>query len=142
MDLEKIKELREFKKEKEQFSEREKQITSPTVTDISLVKTIYDIFWEILEERDCPPRRGSIMHRKKFFFVIISLYCPSYFIGYKMPRGLRRELASLFGYNSQPNISNLCHNIVDQYVIYKDLRSEVNGIIEQITERLKNEGYI
>lgn len=142
MDIEKIRELREFKKEKEQFSEREKQITAPTVTDISLVNKIYDIFWEILEERNCPPRRGSIMQRKKFFFVIISLYCPSYFIGSKMPKGLRRELSTLFKYNGPSTVSDLCHSIVDQYVIYKDLRQDVNALIEGITDRLKNEGYI
>ena len=142
MDLEKIRELRELKKKKEQIDEQEKQITTPVVTDISLVKKIYDIFWEILEERDFPPRRGSIMQRKKFFFVIISLYCPSYFIGSKMSKGLRNELSTLFKYNGPSTVSDLCHSIVDQYVIYKDLRQDINSIIEEITSRLKDEGYI
>ena len=142
MNIENIKELRELKRQKEEIEDKENQMTTPVVTDLSLVKVIYGWFWEIMEERCCPPRRGSTMQRKKFLFIIIYLYCPRYFIGAKMPSGLRGVLSKLFGYNSPSAISDLCHSIVDQYLIYREIRRDVTDIIDKITVRLKNGGYI
>ena len=142
MNLENIKELRELKEKKKELSEREHELTEPVVTDLSLVRKIYDFFWEIMEERDCPHRRGSTMQRKKFLFIIISLYCPRYFSGAKMSKGLRDELSKLFGYSSPSAVSDLCHCIVDQYMIYKSIRQDVSEIIDKIIERLKENHLI
>ena len=139
MDLETIKRLRELKEKKEKIEEQIK--STSTITDISLIRKIFEMFSNIVGG-DFSPINCSIENRKKIFLVIISLYCPMYFTGSKMSWGVRKEIASLFKYNSQTNVSNLCHNAVDQYLVYKDLRLEINPIITEIVSRLKKEGCI
>lgn len=139
MDLETIKRLRELKEKKEKIEEQIK--STSIINDIYLIRKIFEMFSNIVGG-DFSPMHCSIDNRKKFFLVIISLYCPMYFTGSKMSWGVRKEIASLFKYNSQTNVSNLCHNAVDQYLIYKDFRLEINPIIDEIVSRLKKEGCI
>ena len=142
MDLEYINNLKKIKKEKELIIKKERELTKPIITDFSLLPKIHDIFWDILEERDCPPRKGSSLQKKKFFLVVMVLCSPSYFVGEKMGKGLRRALLKISEYHYPSNLSYTCKSIVDQYLIYKDLRTEISDLTSQITERLKDEGYI
>ena len=87
MNIETIRELKELKKEKDKLVKRENELTNPTLTDFSLIKVIYDYFWKIMEERNCSPRRESIIQRKKFLFIILNLYSPEYFCNKNMAYG-------------------------------------------------------
>lgn len=142
MNLETIRELKELKKEKNKIKDRESELTRPLLSDLSLINTIYTWFWEIMDERDRPPKRESILQRKKFLFIILYLYFPKYFLGIKMPKGLRVYLSNIVGYENPTMISHMCHDIVDQYMIYKDIRKDVSDMSQRIVIHLKECGYI
>lgn len=142
MNIDEIKELRELKKKKEEIEEKANTLTVPIVTDLSLIPTIYEYFWEIMESRYCPPVRELTMQRKKFLFIIINFYCPKYFGGAKMSKGLREELSKLFEYSSPSAISDLCHSIVNQYLIYKTIRQDISDLVDNITEKLQENNLL
>lgn len=135
MDLEYINNLKKIKKEKELILEKEREITKPIITDFSLLAKIRTIFLSSQKSKGC-------LSNNVFFLVVMALYSPSYYVGYKMENRLRRELLKISKYRYPNNISYVCRCAVDQYMIYKDLRAETSDIINQIISTLKNDGDI
>lgn len=50
-----IVELKSIREQKSRLSEREQELSSPILTDFSLIPEIYEWFREILSGADCPP---------------------------------------------------------------------------------------
>lgn len=50
-----IVELKSIREQKSRLSEREQELSSPILTDFSLIPVIYDWFKELLAGMDCPP---------------------------------------------------------------------------------------
>ena len=143
MTVEEIKELREIKNQRDKLENRYRELTKPILTDISLIDEIYNIFWEIMDERCCPPRKGSVRQTKKFLFLIVNLYSPRIFYGKKMYSGIRIKLSHVLGYEKSPTaIGNLCRGICDQFVLYKDTSEDLSSLLNQVTSILKERGYI
>ena len=68
-----IVELKSIREQKSRLSEREQELSSPILTDLSLIPEIYDWFREILSRTDCPPNPDSVTQRKKSFHCAIPL---------------------------------------------------------------------
>ena len=69
-----IVELKSIREQKSRLSEREQELSSPILTDFSLIPEIYEWFREILSGADCPPNPESVTQRKKFLFIVLFLF--------------------------------------------------------------------
>ena len=72
-----IVELKSIREQKSRLSEREQELSSPILTDFSLIPEIYDWFKDLLAGMDCPPNPESVTQRKKFLFIVLFLFAPS-----------------------------------------------------------------
>lgn len=132
-----IAEIKSIREQKSRLSERERELTKPTLTDLEMIGTLYEWFKEILESRDCPGRVESVTQRKKFIFIILFLYSPSALAGGKMKNGLRDKLAEVLGVNAQTAISDNRNGLLFSYGLYRYFRQDVDWIYGGILERLK-----
>lgn len=137
-----IVELKSIREQKSRLSEREQELSSPTLTDFSLIPEIYDWFKDILSDTGCPPNIESVTQRKKFLFIILFLFAPSVLAGGKMPFGLRNEFSKTLEVHSKSTISDNCADVVFLYQNYSDFRQDIEYLYSQILERLKVKGLI
>ena len=133
-----IAEIKSIREQKSKLSEREKELTEPTLTDLNMIETLYGWFQEIISQKEIF-RSGNVTQRKKFIFIILFLYSPSTLAGGKMKNGLRDKLAEVLGVNAQTTISNNCNNLVFSYQLYKYFRQDVDWIYGEMMERIKLE---
>ncbi len=61
-----IVELKSIREQKSRLSEREQELSSPILTDFTLIPEVYEWFRDILSGADCPPNPESVTQRKKF----------------------------------------------------------------------------
>ena len=132
-----IVELKSIREQKSRLSEREQELASPILTDLSLIPEIYDWFKELLAGMDCPPNLESVTQRKKFLFIVLFLFAPSVLAGGRLPNGIRAEIAGVFPDVSPCVISNNIADVSFIYQQYKDFRQDIEFIYNQVLERLK-----
>lgn len=137
-----IVELKSIREQKSRLSEREQELASPILTDLSLIPEIYDWFKELLAGMDCPPNPESVTQRKKFLFIVLFLFAPSVLAGGRLPNGIRAEIAGVFPDVSPCVISNNIADVSFIYQQYKDFRQDIEFIYNQVLEKLKIKGLI
>lgn len=137
-----ISELKSIREQKSRLSEREAELSTPVLTDLSLIPMVYEWFNDIQSGRDCSPRKESVHQRKKFIFVILNLYSPSTLAGGKITKGVRDKISDLFVGCSPSNISHNCADVTFQFQQYKEFRRDIEYIYTEIVNRLKVEGLI
>ena len=130
-----IVELKSIREQKSRLSEREQELSSPILTDFSLIPEIYEWFREILSGADCPPNPESVTQRKKFLFIVLFLFG-------RLPNGIRAEISGVFPDVSPCVISNNIADVSFIYQQYKDFRQDIEYLYCQIVERLKSKGLI
>lgn len=132
-----IVELKSIREQKSRLSEREQELASPILTDLSLIPEIYDWFKELLAGIDCPPNPESVTQRKKFLFIVLFLFAPSVLAGGRLPNGIRAEISGVFPDVSPCVISNNIADVSFIYQQYKDFRQDIEFIYNQVLEKLK-----
>ena len=137
-----IVELKSMREQKSRLSEREQELASPILTDLSLIPEIYDWFKELLAGMDCPPNLESVTQRKKFLFIVLFLFAPSVLAGGRLPNGIRAEISGVFPDVSPCVISNNIADVSFIYQQYKDFRQDIEFIYNQVLEKLKIKGLI
>ena len=137
-----IVELKSIREQKSRLSEREQELVSPILTDLSLIPEIYDWFKELLAGMDCPPNLESVTQRKKFLFIVLFLFAPSVLAGGRLPNGIRAEISGVFPDVSPCVISNNIADVSFIYQQYKDFRQDIEFIYNQVLEKLKIKGLI
>lgn len=137
-----IVELRSIREQKSRLSEREQELASPILTDLSLIPEIYGWFKDVLAGMDCPPNPESVTQRKKFLFIVLFLFAPSVLAGGRLPNGIRAEIAGVFPDVSPCVISNNIADVSFIYQQYKDFRQDIEFIYNQVLEKLKIKGLI
>lgn len=137
-----IVELRSIREQKSRLSEREQELASPILTDLSLIPEIYGWFKELLAGMDFPPNPESVTQRKKFLFIVLFLFAPSVLAGGRLPNGIRAEIAGVFPDVSPCVISNNIADVSFIYQQYKDFRQDIEYLYNQIVEILKVKGLI
>ena len=142
LDFNKIIRLKKIRIEKSELSEEESSLTSPILSDKSLVRDIYQIFIELQTNRGCPPCIDSVHQRKKFIFIILYLFSPSTLAGGKTVYGIRSEIAKVLGIQSECTISNNCEDVVFLYQNYADFSGDIEYLYTEIVNRLKFKGLI
>lgn len=135
--MEELKKIFLLEKEEKEFLEKKNLILSPKFTDVNLIPKIYEIFIQVLGERDCPPRIDSSRTKKKFIFVILALFSPKKLIGGKIARDVRDKLAELMKC-SKYAVSHQCENLSFEYLHYHGFSDSVDDVINKVLEMLKN----
>lgn len=137
-----IMELKAIREQKSRLSEREQELSSPILTDLSLIPDIYSWFKDIVADTDSPSNPDGVMQRKKFLFIVLFLYAPSSLAGGRLPNGIRAELANVFPDVSPCVISNNIANVSFIYQQYKNFRQDIEYLYSQILEKLISKGLI
>ena len=137
-----VSELKTIREQKSRLSERENEISTPIIFDLSYIKIIYEWFCEIRGERNCPGRNESVHIRKQFIFIILFLYSPSTLAGGRMPVGLRDAIAEAVDLKDITFISHNVETVVFMYQNYKDFRQDIEYLYTEIINRLKIKGLI
>ena len=132
-----IVELKSIREQKSRLSEREQELSSPILTDFSLISEIYEWFKDFLAGMACPPNPDSVTLRKKFLFIVLFLFAPSVLAGGRLPNGIRAEISHVFPDVSPCVISNNITDVSFIYQQYKDFRQEIEYLYKQILERLR-----
>ena len=131
-----------IREQKSRLSERESELSSPILSDTSMISEVYSMFCKVLSERDCPPRTDNVYQRKKFLFIALFLFAPSVLAGGRLPNGIRAELARIFPDVSPCVISNNITDVLFIYQNYKDFRQDIEYLYNKILEWLKAKGLI
>ena len=135
-----IMELKAIREQKSRLSERERELSSALLHDVSLIPElipeIYSWFKDILAERPCPPNPENVTQRKKFLFIVLFLFAPSVLAGGRIPNGIRAEISHVFPDVSPCVISNNIADVSFIYQQYKDFRQDIEYLYNQIVERL------
>lgn len=137
-----IMELKAIREQKSRLSERERELSSALLHDVSLIPEIYVWFKDILAERPCPPNPENVTQRKKFLFIVLFLFAPSVLAGGRIPNGIRAEISHVFPDVSPCVISNNIADVSFIYQQYKNFRQDIEFIYNQVLERLKIKGVI
>ena len=138
----KIAEIKSIREQKSRLSEREKELTEPTLTDLDMIGQLWEWFREIISDRDCPGRVESAYQRKKFIFIVLFLFAPSVLAGGRMPNGLRDKIAEAIDLKDITFISHNIETIVFLRQKDKYFRRDIEYIYTEIVDRLKVEGLI
>ena len=137
-----IMELKSIREQKSRLSERENELTSPDLKDLSLIPQIYEWFKDIICERNCAPRVDSVIQRKKFLFIVLFLFSPSVLAGGRLPNGIRAALTEVFNDLSPCVISNNISDVLFIYQQYRDFRQDIEYLYTEIVNRLRAKGLI
>ena len=137
-----IMELKAIREQKSRLSEREQELSSPILTDLSLIPDIYSWFNDIVAETDSPSNPDGVMQRKKFLFIVLFLYAPSSLAGERLPNGIRAEIAKVFPDVSPCVISNNIADVSFIYQQYKNFRQDIESIYRRIMEKVQAKEYI
>jgi len=130
-DLTKIERLISAKRDIEQ---QEKELI--VLTDIQQVSKIKSWFDEIICSHSFP-KPGTVQYRQLFIFIIFLLYSPKSLFRYKMPRGLRREIATSLNVRNGQIISDNSANVRFLYTTYADFRDQADYLYSEILFRLE-----
>lgn len=123
-----IEELKNIRDLKSKLSERESELATPVLSEITLISDLYSLFKTLCTEKN------KVLYRRKFLFIILRLFAPSSLVGTKLPNGLRAELAKLFSETTPYVLSNDIRNILFFYQHYEEFRNDVNKNYAKIKE--------
>lgn len=137
-----IEQIKLVKEKKEKLSRIEQNLSSPILTDKSLIPEIYELFKRVLSEQDFSPMPESPHQRKKFVFVILFLYSPKTLAGYHSPRRLRDAIAKAIGLRDVTFISNNIETVAFLSQNDKYFKEDIEYLYTEIITRLKIKGLI
>lgn len=137
-----IEQIKLVKEKKEKLSRIEQNLSSPILTDKSLIPEIYELFKRVLSEQDFSPMPESPHQRKKFVFVILFLYSPKTLAGYHSPRGLRDAIAKAIGLRDVTFISNNIETVAFLSQNDKYFKGDIEYLYTEILNRLEIKGLI
>ncbi|CUQ22977.1 hypothetical protein [Bacteroides thetaiotaomicron] len=137
-----IEQIKLVKEKKEKLSRIEQNLSSPILTDKSLIPEVYELFKRVLSEQDFSPMPESPHQRKKFVFVILFLYSPKTLAGYHSPRGLRDAIAKAIGLRDVTFISNNIETVAFLSQNDKYFKEDIEYLYTEIITRLKIKGLI
>lgn len=137
-----ISEIKSIREQKSRLSERERELSTPVLSDMSYIKEIYQWFCELNGERGCPGRNESAHQRKKFIFIILFLYAPSVLADGRTPIGLRDVIAEVTNMTDNTFISHNIKTVVVMFHHDKHFRHSIDYLYTEIINRLKIKGLI
>lgn len=137
IDFGKVISLKKVMVDKEDLEMRERKLSSPMLTDRSLIPTLYEVFKDFVKESGGKPLQAH--QRRKFVFIAIYLYFPKALVGGKMSKNLRNDISKAIpDVKSHSVISTDILTSMFMYQNYKDFRKDVDGMFERIVCHLRS----
>ncbi|MCM0314272.1 hypothetical protein [Bacteroides fragilis] len=135
--IDQITDAKSIKELQESLEYRRKLLSTPILSDLRLIETIYDIFNAIESTKSIPPRKGSVNQRKKFCFIALRLYSPATILfGDQMIKGLRKKIAEILGVRAFSSISDYCEDVIFLYKTYKSFRPNMDYLYKEMLSQL------
>lgn len=138
--LQLIDELRLVRKHRARLTERERELSSPRLTDPDLIPEIYEWFRSALPEADAASSSDTPIRRREFLLIVLALFAPCALAGDRLPNGIRSALSAALPNVSPCVISNSIADATFFYRHYKEFRQETDRLYIHILERLKEKG--
>lgn len=133
MDVSKIRSAKDTMDKIEELKETVKVALAPVLTDTTLIAKVYGLYKSYVAEKG---EEMDVIHRKRFLFIAVYLFCPSVLVGGKMPMGLREKLSNVMRINSASTISNEVVSLLFLYGCYQDFRDGVNEAFAYISSEM------
>lgn len=133
-----VRNIRKAREELRAAIGREADLCVPLLTDYTLLPDIYRMFCELLGATEIK----SVDDRKMFIFIVQYLYAPRNLFGCKMPKRLRKEIASVLGMNAMSAVSDNGRNNLFNYQVYTQFRTKVNHLFDAIVDILREKGHV
>lgn len=132
-----IEELRLVRERRARLTERERELSSPRLTDPALIPEIYGWFRSALSEADAAPDPDTPIRRREFLFIVLVLFAPRALVGDRLPNGIRSALSTALPDVSPCVISNNIADATFFYRHYKVFRQEVERLYAHVLGRLE-----
>lgn len=137
IDFSKIEELKSVRERKSLLSKKENELSRP-ILDVKYMKTIYDIFSELTKGT----HENRVIKRKKFIFIAMYLFSPASLANGKTQKGVRESICKVLEMRSRSAISGNLSDVVLQYKVYPEFKSDIDSIFSEIVEELKSKGIV
>lgn len=131
IDIGKIERIEHICKEEQRLERERRTITCDAAYSLENLKVVYAITRAKAAERRFD--RGKT--RECFLFVAMYIFDPVSIVK-KMRRGLRSDLAVMLGVREN-NVSKITKHILFHYRLYKDFRSDVDDIHDEVMTTLR-----
>ena len=113
----------------------EREHTSPLLSNMSMIRNIYDIYKGTLRRIDPSADPRDTINRKKFLFVVLYLYSPETLCGSIIKHRLREHFSSVLQC-APTSVSRDCADARVFYDNYPDFRNDVNMILSDVVDAL------
>lgn len=119
---------KELQIEIEKLLERQKDLTTPTLSDFALLPQIK----EMVEQR------MEVGAKVIYYYlpVVVMLYCPKCFLGQAMGNGLRRAMAETMGIKTHSSLSHTWASVGTWLKYNKGYREKVDALFYEVLEKL------
>ncbi len=135
--IDQIADAKSIKELQESLESRREVLSTPILSDLKLISTIYDIFNSIESMKSIPPRKGSVNQRKKFCFIALRLYSPATILfDDQMMKGLRKRIAEVLEVRAVSSISDYCEDVIFLYKTYKSFRPNMDYLYKEMLSQL------
>ena len=125
-----LKEVEQTHRERITIDNKEEELITPLLYDLSRMPEVYECFAALIPSYSKEPLT-SIDNRRVFIFIILRLYCPRVFAGYKLSRGIRDAIANIL--QCEPSlVSHNFRNLSFYYLRYTEFRTKVDNVFTAI----------
>lgn len=131
----KLRHIRELFGMRDRLAAFEREHTSPLLTNMSMIRNIYDIYKGALRRIDPSADPRDTINRKKFLFVVLYLYSPETLCGSIIKHRLRENFSSVLQC-APTSVSRDCADARVYYDNYPDFRHDVNTILSDVVDSL------
>lgn len=118
-----------LRRRKTSLVKEERDVTSPIIQDSSQMGEIYGIYADEAAKRNI--KLDSLESRRIFIFIILRLWYPSFFLGYRLREGRRDMIAETLGVEASI-ISHDMKNLIFYYKKYRSFRETVDSIYDAV----------
>ena len=125
--MNRVNELRRIRENIEILREQEEKYSRPILSNMSMIRNLYDVFCMILKCQDCGKPTESD-NRKKFLYAILYIFSPSTLVGGSMRYRMRECVTEIIGCTST-GVSRDYKTAMFFYDTYNSFRESVDGII-------------
>ncbi len=97
-------------------------MNTPVLTNLDLLPDLHR--WFMANDNSTDP----FLKRRKFLFLVLSLYSVGSILGDRLPNGLRPKLCEIYPSLSASTISNNIYGLDIEYFVYSDFREDINRL--------------
>jgi len=131
-----LKEVQATHKERLAIDQKEEELIAPILYDLSRMQEVYECFTTMINFYSQEPLT-SIDNRRAFILIVLRLYCPRVFAGYKLSRGIRDAIADI--HKCEPSlVSHNFRNLAFYYLKYVEFRAKVDNLYMAIINMISD----